>query len=30
MVFNMRQPGNIVKAVMGDLTIGTLVANAAA
>jgi uridylate kinase len=30
MVFNMRQPGNIVKAVCGDLTIGTLVANAAA
>jgi uridylate kinase len=30
MVFNMRQPGNIVKAVSGDLTIGTLVANAAA
>jgi uridylate kinase len=29
-VFNMRQPGNIVKAVCGDLTIGTLVANAAA
>jgi uridylate kinase len=28
-VFNMRQPGNIVKAVCGDLTIGTLVANAA-
>jgi uridylate kinase len=30
MVFNMRQPGNIVKAVCGDLSIGTLVANAAA
>ena len=30
MVFNMRQSGNIVKAVCGDLTIGTLVANAAA
>jgi uridylate kinase len=30
MVFNMRQHGNIVKAVCGDLTIGTLVANAAA
>jgi uridylate kinase len=30
MVFNMRQAGNIVKAVCGDLTIGTLVANAAA
>jgi uridylate kinase len=30
MVFNMRQSGNIVKAVSGDLTIGTLVANAAA
>ena len=30
MVFNMRQAGNIVKAVSGDLTIGTLVANAAA
>ena len=29
-VFNMRQPGNIVKAVCGDLSIGTLVANAAA
>jgi uridylate kinase len=29
MVFNMRQSGNIVKAVTGDLTIGTLVANAA-
>lgn len=25
MVFNMRQPGNIIKAVGGDLTIGTLV-----
>jgi len=30
MVFNMRQQGNIVKAVSGDLSIGTLVANAAA
>src|SRR3982750_4913661 len=30
MVFNMRESGNIVKAVSGDLTIGTLVANAAA
>jgi uridylate kinase len=30
MVFNMRQSGNIVKAVCGDLSIGTLVANAAA
>ena len=30
MVFNMRENGNIVKAVCGDLTIGTLVANAAA
>src|SRR6476619_5856808 len=30
MVFNMRQSGNIVRAVSGDLTIGTLVANAAA
>jgi len=30
MVFNMRQSGNIVKAVSGDLSIGTLVANAAA
>ena len=30
MVFNMRHSGNIVKAVCGDLTIGTLVANAAA
>ena len=30
LVFNMRQPGNIVKAVCGDLSIGTLVANAAA
>lgn len=29
-VFNMRQPGNIVKAVCGDLSIGTLVANAGA
>src|SRR5436190_1658437 len=27
MVFNMRQSGNIVKAVCGDLSIGTLVAN---
>ena len=27
MVFNMRQSGNIVKAVGGDLTIGTLVSN---
>jgi uridylate kinase len=25
MVFNMRQPGNIIKAVQGDLSIGTLV-----
>lgn len=25
MVFNMRQPGNIIKAVKGDLSIGTLV-----
>ena len=25
MVFNMREPGNIVKAVQGDLSIGTLV-----
>jgi uridylate kinase len=25
MVFNMRQPGNIIKAIQGDLTIGTLV-----
>ena len=25
MVFNMREPGNILKAVQGDLTIGTLV-----
>jgi len=30
MVFNMLQSGNIVKAVSGDLSIGTLVANAAA
>jgi len=30
MVFNMRESGNIVKAACGDLTIGTLVANAAA
>ena len=30
MVFNMRQSGNIVRAVCGDLSIGTLVANAAA
>lgn len=30
MVFNMRRPGNIVKAVCGDLSIGTLVANAVA
>ncbi|HEY2866210.1 MAG TPA: UMP kinase [Pyrinomonadaceae bacterium] len=30
MVFNMRRSGNIVKAVCGDLSIGTLVANAAA
>lgn len=30
MVFNMRRSGNIVKAVNGDLSIGTLVANAAA
>ena len=29
-VFNMREHGNIVKAVCGDLTIGTLVANARA
>jgi len=29
-VFNMRQTGNIIKAVGGDLSIGTLVANAAA
>lgn len=29
-VFNMREHGNIVKAVCGDLSIGTLVANAAA
>ena len=29
-VFNMRQHGNIVKAVSGDLSVGTLVANAAA
>jgi uridylate kinase len=28
-VFNMRQSGNIVKVVCGDLSIGTLVANAA-
>lgn len=27
MVFNMQQPGNIVKAVCGDLSIGTLVSN---
>ena len=25
MVFNMRESGNIIKAVQGDLTIGTLV-----
>jgi uridylate kinase len=25
MVFNMRKPGNIIRAVQGDLTIGTLV-----
>ena len=25
MVFNMREPGNIVKAVNGDLSIGTVV-----
>jgi uridylate kinase len=25
MVFNMRQPGNIIKAIQGDLSIGTLV-----
>ena len=25
MVFNMKQPGNILKAVCGDLSIGTLV-----
>ena len=29
-VFNMRQHGNIVKAVSGDLSVGTLVANAEA
>ncbi|HXF43190.1 MAG TPA: uridine monophosphate kinase, partial [Pyrinomonadaceae bacterium] len=27
MVFNMRKPGNILKAVAGDLTVGTLVTN---